>query len=197
MYDTGSTWGESTISVMDAEAQIPGQGHAPTSTLAERETGFLSGLVSLLPRLGYSAVLPSVFFERQERPLARVPSFSRSRASSVGSDDDSTGSAAFRQESSDLLLPADQPETSTSGRTAQNPAITEDNAAAAAERHRLGAGGSFDLQVLSKQVVAGRNLSPPLLFDNGVLLDAGNSALGGKDSSVPVTTVYRVCIHTH
>ncbi|KAL3154418.1 hypothetical protein ABBQ32_013890 [Trebouxia sp. C0010 RCD-2024] len=134
---------------MDTDAQIPGQGHAPTSTLAVRETGFLSGLVSLLPRLGYSAVLPSVFFERQERPLAGVPSFPRSRASSVGSDDDSTGSAAFRGESSDLLLPADQPETSTSGRNAQNTALTEDNAAAAAERHRLGAGGSFDLQAIA------------------------------------------------
>ena len=182
---------------MDAEAQTPSQGYAPNSTLPERDTGFLSGLASLLPRLGFPAVLPSAFFERQERPLAGLSSLSRSRASSVGSDDDSTGSAALRRDSSDLLLPADQPETSTSGRSGQDTALTEDNAAAAAERHRLGTGGSFDLQVLANPTYSRRERVPTTAIETRVLLDAGNSPMGGKDSSVPVTTVCCVCVHTH
>lgn len=133
--------------MMNADAQRPNVGRAASSTLAEREPGFLSGLASLLPRLGYTGVLPNVTFERQERPLAGVPSLSQSRASSVGSDGSSGDSEAFRRESTALLntVYADQPETSTSGRNSQDAA--EDNTAASAERHRLGTGSNVDLQV--------------------------------------------------
>ena len=135
---------------MNVDAQRPNVGRAQSSTLAEREPGFLSGLASLLPRLGYTGVLPNVSFERQERPLAGALSLPQSRASSVGSDGSSADSEAFRRESTALLntVYADQPETSTSGRNSQEqPASAEENTAAAAERHRLGTGSNVDLQV--------------------------------------------------
>ena len=135
--------------LMNADAQRPNFGRAQSSTVAEREPGFLSGLASLLPRLGYIGVLSNVTFERQERALAGVPSLSESRVSSVGSDGSSADSEAFRRESTALLntVYADQPDTSTSGRNSQDAASTEDNTAAAAERHRLGTGSNVDLQV--------------------------------------------------
>lgn len=134
---------------MNAAAHGQNVGHAHSDTL-EREPGLLSGLASLLPRLGYTGVLPSVTFEGQERPpLAGVPSSSQSRASSAGSDSSSADSEAVRRESTALLSTAyaDQPETSTSGRNGQDSGSAEDNTAAAAERHRLGTGSNVDLQV--------------------------------------------------
>lgn len=135
---------------MNAPAHGQNVGHARSDTLAfEREPGLLSGLASLLPRLGYTGVLPSVNFEGQERPLAGLPSSSQSRASSAGSDSSSADSEVVRTESTALLNTAyaDQPETSTSGRNGQHSGSAEDNTAAAAERHRLGTGSNIDLQV--------------------------------------------------
>lgn len=135
---------------MNAAAHSQSVGHAHSDTLAfEREPGLLSGLASLLPRLGYTGVLPSVNFEGQERPLAGVPSSSQSRASSAGSESSSADLDAVRRESTALLntAHADQSETSTSGRNGQDSGSAEDNTAAAAERHRLGTGSNVDLQV--------------------------------------------------
>lgn len=145
---------------MDGDAHRPTVGRAQSSTLAEREPGFLSGLASLLPRLGYTGVLPNVTFERQERSLAGV---SQSRASSVGSDDSSADSEALRRESTALLNTAyaDQPETSTSGRNSQDTASAEDSTAAAAERHRLGNGSNVDLQVTIHSAQQPEMLVPP------------------------------------
>ena len=149
---------------MDADAQRPNVGHAQSNTLSEREPGFLSGLANLLPRLGYTGVLPSVSFERgPERPTSAVSSSSRSRASSVGFDDDAE---AFRTDSTDLLSrpSADQTETSTSGRTGQDIVSAGDStAAAAAERHRLGTGSSVDLQVVVQANLQQRELLPTVL----------------------------------
>lgn len=150
---------------MDADAQRPNVGHAQSSTLSEREPGFLSGLANLLPRLGYTGVLPSVSFERvPERPTSAVSSSSRSRASSVGFDDDAE---AFRTDSTDLLSrpSADQTETSTSGRTGQDIVSAGDStaAAAAAERHRLGTGSSVDLQVVAQANLQQQELLPTVL----------------------------------
>lgn len=141
---------------MDADTQRPNNVRTRSSTHAEREPGLLSGLASLLPRLGYTGVLPSVSFERQERPRVAESSLLRSRASSVGSDDSSVEGTSSGQDSSEVLLPAEQSEVSTSGRTGQDTSpIADSTAAAAAERHRLGAGSSIDLQVChSSQVTS-------------------------------------------
>lgn len=177
---------------MNAATHGQNVGHTPSDTLGfEREPGLLSGLASLLPRLGYTGVLPSVNFEAQERPLAGVPSSSQSRASSASSD--SSSAEAVRRESTALLNTAyaDQPETSTSGRNGQESGSAEDNTAAAAERHRLGSGSSVDLQVTilcardsMQQMVA--KVSPA---SASCLNHAGNSTLGGKDSSISVAAV--------
>ena len=132
---------------MDTNAPRPGLVRARNSSHAEREPGLLSGLASLLPHFDYSGVLPSASFERQERPHRVDVDSLRSAASSSGSasDNSSTQGALSRQDSSEVLLLAEQPEASTSGRNGQEPPI-RDRTAAAAERHRLGAGGSVDLQ---------------------------------------------------
>ena len=185
---------------MDTDAHRPNVGRPQSSTLAEREPGFLSGLASLLPRLGYTGVLPNVTFERQERPLAGAPSLLQSRASSVGSDGSSADSEAFRRESTALPNTAytDQPETSTSGRNSEDTVSAEDSTAAAAERHRLGTGSNVDLQVTISsgcKLTAARNVSkvPPEQVLS--LTHAGHSTLGGKDGSVFVATVR--CFHIY
>ena len=183
-------------------------GHPRSDTLAfEREPGLLSGLASLLPRLGYTGVLPSVNFEGQERPLAGLPSSSQSRASSAGSDSSSADSEAVRRQESTALLNtayAEPPETSTSGRNGQDSGSAEDNTAAAAERHRLGTGSNIDLQVtiLNLQLFyAQGSLWQQTIHKKSpasvsCLKHAGYSTLGGKDSSISAAAVCYLHIHT-
>ena len=178
---------------MDADTQRSAHVRTRSGTHAEREPGLLSGLASLLPRLGYTGVLPTVSFERQERPRVVDSSLLRSRASSVGSDDSSVEGTNSGQDSSEVLLPTEQPEASTSGRTGQDTSPVADTTAAAAERHRLGAGSSVDLQVCHlcqvTSLCCGRRLCK-----NRHLTCAGGGTMGGEDSSISAAAVCCVCV---
>ena len=124
---------------------------APSRSLTQhsQEPGVFSGVLDLLPRLGYSSLLPSISFTQQQRVLRPSDAISRphSRSLSEGSGPES---AASTSDSTEALLQAEQSEASTSGRGAsQETAGQADTPAAAAARHRTGSANSFDLQVCS------------------------------------------------
>lgn len=135
---------------MDDNASRAGLVRARSGTQHERDSGFLSGLVDLLPRLGYRGLLPSVSFVRQEqRPLLPIAAQTRQHSRAASEDSNIAESISSTQDSTEQQLQAEQSEVSTSGRDGQEANQQTESPAAAAERHRMGSANSFDLQVQS------------------------------------------------
>ncbi len=138
---------------MDLGAQRSRSAPARSSVQHERESGLLSGLVDLLPRLGYRGLVPSVSFVRQEGPLLPGAAQSRQHSREV-SEDDTVESTLSTQDSTEVQSHVEQSEASTSGRDGQETVPQAESPAAAAERHRVGSANSFDLQVCSVDLTA-------------------------------------------
>ena len=133
---------------MDNDASRAGLIRARSGIQHERDSGFLSGLVDLLPRLGYRGLLPSVSFVRQEqRPLLPIAAQTRQHSQAASGDSDIAESISSTQDSTEQQLQVEESEVSTSGRDGQEANQQTESPAAAAERHRIGSGNSFDLQV--------------------------------------------------
>ena len=132
---------------MDNDASRAGLIRARSGIQHERDSGFLSGLVDLLPRLGYRGLLPSVSFVRQEqRPLLPIAAQTRQHSQAASGDSD-IAEISSTQDSTEQQLQVEQSEVSTSGRDGQEANQQTESPAAAAERHRIGSGNSFDPQV--------------------------------------------------
>ncbi|DBB07832.1 TPA: hypothetical protein ACH3X3_009240 [Trebouxia sp. C0006] len=138
---------------MDDNALSAGLVRARSGVQHERDSGFLSGLVDLLPRLGYRGLLPSVSFARQEqRPLLPIAAQTRQHSRAASQDSNTAESVSSTQDSTEQQLQAEQSEVSTSGRDGQIANQQTDSPAAAAERHRIGSANSFDLQLWAQWV---------------------------------------------
>lgn len=133
---------------MDYDASRAGLVRARSGVQHERDSGFLSGLVDLLPRLGYRGLLPSVSFVRQEqRPLLPIAAQASQPSQAASEDSNIAESISSTQDSTEQQLQVEQSEVSTSGRDGQEANQQTESPAAAAERHRIGSANSFDLQV--------------------------------------------------